>query len=146
MSMRGIAFWTALSFLSLAGCGGGGSGGNSSGASSSSSSSGSSSSAGTTSLQLNLATGDSWTFFWNASTLTFSQSGTLTSADNGEFTVTLGAPVSLGGEAAFPLSVSGDPGEFDPRWTHVAVAANGSLLGSTNGVNLETVYDADTDD
>ncbi len=96
-------------------------------------------------LQADLAQGATWTFAWNSTTLSFAQgSGTSSDADNGEFTVTLGAPVTIAGETAYPLTFTGDAGDFLPRWTHVAISANGSLLGSTDGVNLQTVYNAET--
>ena len=50
----------------------------------------------------------SWTFVWNTSTETFAQSsGTSSSSDQGRFTITLGAPVTIQGQAAFPVIVAG---------------------------------------
>lgn len=124
-----------ITTLAMFGCGGGGGGG----------SDDDNDTDTPTPLQLELTQGATWTFFWNTSTLTFSQPNNTTSdTGNGEFTITLGAPVTIAGETAYPLLVAGDAGQFLPRWTHVAVSANGSLLGSTNGVNLQTVYDANT--
>lgn len=125
--------------ITLSACGGGGGGGGDD------DSDGGSGGGPLTSLQLNLAQGASWTFFWNTSSLTVPQSGSsISDSDNGEFKITLGAPVTIAGETAYPLNITGDTGEFLPRWSHVAVSANGSLLGSTNGINLETIYNADT--
>lgn len=130
----------AAVLVMLTACGGGGGNGNGDGDSGGSG-------GPLTSLQLNLVQGATWTFFWNTASLTVPQSGsTISSADNGEFTITLGAPVTIAGETAYPLNITGDAGEFLPRWTHVAVSTNGSLLGSTNGINLQTIYDADTGD
>jgi hypothetical protein len=98
------------------------------------------------SLNLPLAAGDYWDFFWTSETSTFAQgSGTSSSVETGTFRVTIGAPVSLGGYTAYPISVTGDPGtnpDFSPRWTHITVDSNGSLLGTTDGANFEILYDA----
>lgn len=98
-----------------------------------------------TSLELTLTEGGFWTFIWNSSRTSFAQPNTTTtSADHGSFTVTLGVPVTLSGSTAFPLIVTGDPGEFTPRWSHLAASADGSLLGSTDGVTLEPIFNAET--
>jgi hypothetical protein len=84
---------------------------------------------------------------WDSSTTTLAQPGTTTTdSDYGRFTITLGASVIIDGSTAFPLLVSGYPGEFTPRWSHIAVDADGSLLGSTDGSSLETIYNAHTAD
>ena len=41
--------------------------------------------------------------------------------------------------------MTGETGEFAPRWTHVAVGSDGSLLGSTDGAGLGKIYDAASD-
>ncbi|MDJ0833418.1 MAG: kelch repeat-containing protein [Gammaproteobacteria bacterium] len=97
-------------------------------------------------LEISLAAGDYWEFYWFNETSTFAQgSGTSSSADFGIFRVTLGSSVNAGGEVAFPLTVTGDPGSYAPRWTHVAINADGSLLGSTDGAQFALIFDA-TDD
>src|SRR5690606_13439479 len=63
----------------------------------------------------------------------------------GRFRITLGPSVLIQGQTAYPLTVTGDPGEFAPRWTHLAAGADGSLLGSTDGAGLTKIYDAASD-
>lgn len=93
-------------------------------------------------LGLKLDQGDFWELYWFNDTTTFSQgSGASSNSDFGIFRVTLDAPVMTVGLEAYPLIVDGDAGPYLPRWTHVALDADGSLLGSTDGVNFELVFD-----
>ena len=134
-------FFAGLLFL-LAACGGGGGGGGSDDDDDDSGSGG-----GQNSLNLELKAGEFWEFVWNASSVSFAQgSGSTGGATSGTFRITLGAPVSINGQEAFPLVITGGPGDFAPRWAHVAISENGSLLGSTDGITLTTVYDAETED
>jgi hypothetical protein len=97
-------------------------------------------------LNLALKQGDFMEFFWLSERTDFTQGkGNDATVDVGRFKLALGASVLIQGQAAFPLTLTGDSGEFAPRWTHIAVGPNGSLLGSTNGAGLATIYDAASD-
>ena len=138
--MKKWAIFLLPCILALTACGGGGSGDDDNGDDSSDGGGG-----GTPGIALptDLQQGDFWEFYWFDSTSTFAQgSGTDTDTDYGIFTVTLGAPTTVNGLAAYPISIAGDAGPYLPRWTHVAIDADGSILGSTDGLNFETIYDA----
>jgi hypothetical protein len=157
MSIRTFFELTGFVLLTtlLTACGGGGgSGGNSSSTSSSGGGTGSSSSSSSsgggsgTPLNVSFSEGDYWEFFWTDETTTFAQgSGTSGDVSVGRYRITLGTSVLIQGREAFPLNITGDTGggEFAPRWTHVAVGDDGSLLGSTDGAGLQTVYNAASD-
>ncbi|HEX7026535.1 MAG TPA: kelch repeat-containing protein, partial [Gammaproteobacteria bacterium] len=143
--------------LTACGGGGGGGGGNSGNGSSGGSSGGgggggsSGGGGGSTSLPLNLdpQQGDYWEFLWTRETINFAQgSGTDEDIRTGRYQITLGTSTLIQGREAFPLIVSGDTGggEFAPRWTHIAVGDDGSLLGSTDGAGLATIYNAASDE
>lgn len=91
-----------------------------------------------------LQQGSYWEFAANTQTQSFAQgSGASTSSDYGTFRITLGAPTTIGSATLYPLSVTGKSKvgnfEFAPRWTHIGISA-GSVLGSTNGSTVQTVY------
>lgn len=167
--------WLALSAVALTGCGGGGGGssppaGNSGGGGSGGGGSGGGPGGGgggagggggngggdgtggggsdgtLRPLHLTLEAGDFLEFLWVTESRTFAQPGTTaTTVDVGRFRLTLGQPELIGGREAFPLEIIGDPGELGPRWTHIAVDADGSLLGATDETGLTTIYDAASD-
>jgi len=94
-------------------------------------------------LNVTLKQADYLEFFWYSSDVRFRQdTGGTAKVTSGRFKVTLGASVLIQGQAAFPLAVTGSAGEFAPRWTHIAVGSDGSLLGSTDGAGLTKIYDA----
>jgi len=96
-------------------------------------------------LQINFARDDFWAFYWFNDTASFAQgSGTTSTTDFGIFRVTLGDAVNIGGLTAYPITMTGDAGPYLPRWTHVAIDADGSLLGSTDGITFSIVFDATT--
>jgi hypothetical protein len=87
-------------------------------------------------------------FAVNTETTTFAQPSTLTTTtDFGMFRVTLGASTVIGGATVHPLIVTGTSTvggkNFAPRWTHVGTQ-NGSVVGSTDGATLQTVYNGAT--
>lgn len=87
-------------------------------------------------------------FAVNTESTTFVQpSSTSSTSDFGIFRVTLGAPMTISGVTVFPITVSGDANvggtNFAPRWTHIGIQ-NGSIVGSTNGLTLQTIYNAQT--
>lgn len=99
-----------------------------------------------TSLGITLNAGDYWEFIGTDESNSFAQPDINTSSIVvGRFRITLGPSVVIGGETAYPLVITGESQTFAPRWTHVAIGSDGSLLGSTDGVGLTTVYDAQTD-
>ena len=94
-------------------------------------------------LGLHLAQGDYFDFVWTTESTSFAQPDQYDSeVDSGQFRITLGAPITLSGSTAYPLHLSGEVGAFGPRWTHVAVAQDGSLLGATGGTGLTVIYSA----
>ena len=96
-------------------------------------------------LENSLSPGNTWSFAWNSSIETFAQpDSTSSETDYGQFTVTVGSPRAIDDQTAYSLTVTGDVGEFSPRWQYLSVAPDGSLLGSSDGNNLETVYSAVT--
>lgn len=127
----------------LAACGGGGGGGSTG---DSDSGGGDTTGGGTAAvpLELQLAEGAFWEFFWTTESQTVSQTGTISDSDVGRYRVTLGPSTLIEGMEAFPLVITGNPGDAAPRWTHFAVGDDGSLLGSTDGAGLEIIYNADT--
>jgi N-acetylneuraminic acid mutarotase len=94
-------------------------------------------------LKLNLAKDDFWEFYWFNDTTTFAQGsgGATSTTDFGIFRVTLGPSINASGLVAYPLNVTGEAGTYLPRWTHVALNNDGSLMGSTDGSNFEVIFD-----
>jgi len=87
--------------------------------------------------------GDFLEFAWQVEQKNFAQPNNTTSSNAvGRFKLTLGASVLIQGQPAFPLTLTGNAGAFAPRWTHLAVAADGSLLGSRDGAGLTKIYNA----
>ncbi len=134
-------FWVLAFLFSLSACGGGGGDG---------SDDDSDNDNGDTpgvDLGLKLGEGDFWEYYWFNETSTFAQgSGTTSSTDFGIFEVTLDAPAprGKGAQEVFPLVIDGDPGPYRPRWTHVKLDADGSLMGSTNGTDFKVIFDITT--
>ena len=127
--------------FTIAACGGGGSGGSDD----SSDNNNNNNTIPGVSLQISLAKDDFWEFYWFNDTSSFAQgSGTTSTTDFGIFRVTLGDPINVSGLTAYPITITGDAGQYLPRWTHVALDADGSLLGSTNGINFSIIYDVTT--
>ena len=94
-------------------------------------------------LNVTLKQGEYLEFAWQTEQRNFAQPSTTTlESAAGRFTLTLGASVLIQGQVAFPLTRTGNAGTFAPRWTHFAMAADGSLLGSTDGAGLKKIYDA----
>jgi len=92
-------------------------------------------------LALDYSQGDWFDFVWTTEYSSFAQPDDYDSeVGSGQFRMTLGAPTTISGSQAFPLQFSGDVGDFRPRWTHLAVGADGSLRGSIGGSSLRTVY------
>ena len=92
--------------------------------------------------------GSYWEFAVNTETNSFAQGSSPTaSTDFGIFRVTLGAPMTIGGATVHPVSVSGTTTvgntNYRPRWTHIGFR-NGSVVGSTDGATLQSIYDATT--
>ena len=92
-----------------------------------------------------LQAGDYWEFEWTDSSTSSSSSGTSTTEKSGVFRVTLGAPQSLGGRAAFPITVSGDPSASfgKPIWNYLA-ADGPVLLGTRDGTLYSTVLGSES--
>ncbi len=85
--------------------------------------------------------GDFWEFEWDYYRQRFRQdTGTSTTEDSGGFTVTLGSPREIGGVTAYEMHISGDAGEFAPRWEYLAYADN-IMYGSLQGLTLQTIFD-----
>jgi hypothetical protein len=160
-SRRWIAlFYGVVMGVALAACGGGGGGGGSSpggaggagggGGGAGGAGGGAGGAGGGTArpLNVNLKQGDFMEFFWETEDTKFRQDkGGTSKVDVGRFKITLGASVLIQGQAAFPLTITaitGNPGPFAPRWTHIAQGADGSLLGSIGGAGLTKIYDAST--
>jgi len=98
-------------------------------------------------LGINLKSGDYWEYLWNWESENYAQgSGTDFETEIGIFTVTLQAPKIISGIEAFSVSISGNTsnGSFDyaPEWSCLAVGSDGSLLGSKDGSTLKVLYDA----
>ncbi len=95
-----------------------------------------------------LETGTFWNFYWKTEDYSWVQ-GNDPNTDTfiGDFKVELGVSVDIDGVNAFAVSVSGDSTDedfdFAPIWTHLAVDGN-QLLGSTDGLTLEIVFDGMT--
>ncbi|MBU0675880.1 MAG: hypothetical protein KJ950_14680 [Proteobacteria bacterium] len=99
-------------------------------------------------FNFSLSEGDFWEFSWDYYYQSYAQgSGTKTKNDSGKFWVVLGTPKTINGITAYAVdiygdsSVTGETDDFAPRWTFLALADN-VLLGSTNGLTLQTIFDA----
>ncbi|HYK87865.1 MAG TPA: kelch repeat-containing protein [Acidobacteriota bacterium] len=98
-------------------------------------------------LSISLASSSYWDYFWITETEDFAQgSGTSYGVKTGKFRVALGTPASLAGLTAFPVTVTGTSSDgvtdFAPDWKHLAVSADSSLMGSTDGSTFSLVYSA----
>jgi len=103
-----------------------------------------------TSLNLNFQEGNFWEFFWTNEKSTFSQpDNTDSDVSVGTFRITLGASVTIDSQTAYPINITGETGDgtinFFRNWTHLALGSDGSLLGSMDGVSLQVVFNAQTD-
>ncbi len=99
-------------------------------------------------LELKLDQGDFWKYYWhNAKSSSRRNHRTTGETDFGIFGITLGIPIAgaKGAQVVFPLMVDGDMGPYRPRWTHVKIDDNGSMLGSTNGEDFQVIFDATSD-
>jgi hypothetical protein len=105
-------------------------------------------------FSFSLATGDFWEFGWDmhwySSTYCGGSPGVDDEKDSGSFRVTLGAAMTVAGVQAYAVELTGKSQgtagltiSFAPRWTSLAVADN-KLLGSSDGVTLQTLFDAST--
>lgn len=95
-----------------------------------------------------LTEGSYWEFYWKYESSETTTSGTSRGFDAGNFRVSLGAPQTVGGLTAFPVTITGDHtdnADFDyaPRWHYLALQ-DSRLLGSTDGATFNTVFDAAT--
>jgi len=85
--------------------------------------------------------GDFWEFAWDYYHNSWAQgSGSSTTEDAGKFSVTLGAPTDIDGITAYEVHVSGNAGEFAPRWQYLAYT-DGVIYGSLQGLTLQTIFD-----
>ena len=97
--------------------------------------------------------GDFWEFSWDASESRYAQGSSGSSAeDRGTFRVTLGPPTIILGVQAYEIRVTGNsiadllgdtPVSFTPRWGYIAIKDH-QILGSTDGITLEVIFDAKT--
>lgn len=74
-----------------------------------------------------------WEFAWTE----YEESGgmgidTEISYTYGIFRITLGAPVMVQGIKMYPIIVSGDPGNFRPRWTMIGAEPTGGIVGESS--------------
>ena len=150
--MRLLSAGLVLLLTVLVAACGGGSGGGDSGSGGGSAGGGGGGGGGTpapTGIQLSAAfqQGSFIEFAVNTENSSFSSLGTNNDSDFGIFRITLGAPTTIGGATVFPITVTGDTSVgstiFAPRWTHIGIR-NGSVVGSTNGSTLQTIYNAQT--
>ena len=140
-----------LGSLLLSGCSGGG-GGTSTGdpgASGGGAGGGAGTGGGANEPALTLQEGDFWTFMWSLEdTDTAQGAGTSHASDAGSYTISLGAPVAVAGLELLTVIIDGDhEGLADnvsvalaPPYLFVGVDDQ-RLVGSRDGVNLETVFD-----
>jgi hypothetical protein len=139
----GLAFATAG--LLLSSCGGGGGGGGGGGASTPGAAPAPAPAAGIA-LTANLQQGSFSEFAVNTETTSFAQGSSPSSTtDFGIFRLTLGAPTTISGETLYPVVATGKTTvggtSYRPRWTHLGIR-NGSVMGSADGVTVQTIYDA----
>jgi hypothetical protein len=71
-------------------------------------------------------------FYGSGSTTTF-----------GDFTITLGVAITIGGVTAYPLQISGDNSPFPINWRYLASQDN-KILASSDGTALHTIFDGAT--
>ena len=96
-------------------------------------------------FDLDLATGNFWEYYWITEDIFVAQGNASASTDNGRFRVELGESQVIAGVAAFTVNVTGAnlEGYAGPRWAYLATT-NNLLLGSTDGVTLDTIFNAQT--
>jgi hypothetical protein len=58
----------------------------------------------------------------------------------GAFKITLGNSKTISGVTAYELIITGDAGDFTPRWKYLA-SANNQILGSVDGITLQVICD-----
>jgi hypothetical protein len=98
---------------------------------------------------LTLEQGDFWKFGWDYYHQYGGQGSSTTTYDVGaHLYARLGAPVTIAAKQAFPVEYYGPTKSPDghvmrPRWRWLASSGN-ALLGSTDGVTLQTIYDMET--
>ena len=93
-----------------------------------------------------LTQGTYWEFYWTYKHTSVVQGeGTNTDVDTGNFRVSLGPSKTIQGITSYQVLVSGDSEDpkhdYAPRWKYIAVN-NNQILGSIDGVFLETIFDA----
>jgi hypothetical protein len=83
-----------------------------------------------------------WEFAWTE----YEESGGMgldkeISHTNGIFRITLGAPVVVKGIKLYPIIVSGDPGNFRPRWAMIGAEPEGGMVGESSQFDeLQWIY------
>ncbi len=135
---------TALFFVSGCGGGGGGTADTTTDGTTTDTTGGNTTTEQSDMLKLSLKGGDFWEYTWTYHTSSYSQDGSTSSSNKyGKFKLTLGTPYSSNGLEVFPLVRSGEfPESPVLRWTHLAIASDGSLLGSKDGSTFSTIYEA----
>ena len=102
-----------------------------------------------TGYDLDLQEGTFWTYRWEYETRSCAQnSGCSNRNDDGQFSVTLGAPTRIEGVDAYEIEVSGkarvalanESRDFAPRWRHLGLEGDRILVSS--GTRLTTLFDA----
>jgi N-acetylneuraminic acid mutarotase len=100
-------------------------------------------------FDFDLSPGTYWEYGWSYEYNSLVQgSGGTKKQDAGKVRVTLGNPVVIQGISAFPVTATGDLTDVDnhsyaPRWKYLAVNDH-RILGSTDGITLQTIFDAKT--
>lgn len=94
-------------------------------------------------FDLSFGTGDYWEYYWITEDVFVAQGNVSANTGNGRFRVELGAQQNIEGVAAFEVNVSGTNLEeyAGPRWTYLAATDN-LLLGSMDGITLDTIFNA----
>lgn len=95
-------------------------------------------------LSLEFHNGDYFTYVWTTFSSSFAQgSGSRTDNDHGRFTLTLTDAITRNGQDVYRLEIRGEqPPQVPLRWRYLSIAENGSLLGSEDGDDFTTIYDA----
>lgn len=136
--------------LPACGGGGGGTGSSSSGGTGGTGGTGGDTGGGTVQpaipgFALSLNAGAYWEYKWDYYSNSWAQgSSPSTSTQTGRYRVTLGSPVLIAGTQAYPVEITGDPGNGQssgPRWKYLAVK-DMTLLGSVDGSQFSVIFDA----